>query len=147
MRYLPAVLLAAALVVPGFAQYRDDPYYGGRRSNGTWQRFGSSPVRAAIRDLQSIASRARLSGRDRDRAHNAIDRLSRFDDRLRSGRWDGGAIDKGIDEVKHLTETDRLMPRDRSILRDHLYALRDFRANRGNTSYGGYRADRPRWPF
>jgi hypothetical protein len=134
--------------MPGLARDRDDDYYRrGGRSNGVWQRFGSSPVRSALRNLESVASRNRLSGHDRDHARDGIERLRRFDDRLRTGRWDGGAIDKAIEDVKHLSEADRLNPRDRAMLRDDLYALRDFRANRGNASYGGYRNDGSRWPY
>jgi hypothetical protein len=147
MRFLPVLVLTAALIVPGFARDRDDDYYRGGRSNGGWQRFGSSPVRAALRDLEVIGSRGRLSGHDRDHVRDGIERLRRFDDRLRAGRWDSGAIDKGIENVKHLAEADRLNPRDRAVLRDHLYALRDFRANRGNSTYGGYSNDRGRWPY
>jgi hypothetical protein len=148
MRFLSVTFLAAALMVPGFARDRDDDYYrGGRRSNSTWQRFGSTPVRAAIRDLQAVGSRARLSGHDRDHFRNGIERLSRFDDRLRSGHWDSGAIDKGIEDLKHLSDAEQLHPRDRAVLRDDLYALRNFRANRGNASYGGYRNDRSSWPY
>ncbi|HET8547719.1 MAG TPA: hypothetical protein VFL57_06945 [Bryobacteraceae bacterium] len=151
MRFIPVVLLAAALTVPAFAHDPDDDYYRGsrrdQRSRGIWQRFGGSPVRAAIRDLQAIGSHARVGGHDRDHFYNGIERLRRFDDGLRSGRWDSGAIDKGIEDVKHLSEADQLNPRDRAVLREHLFALRDFRANRGNWSYGGYRDDRLRWPY
>ena len=132
MRALSLVLLAATLATPVIA--RDDDYYRRDRrdipSNGRWQRFGGSPVRAAIRDLQMIGSRARVGGHDRDHFYNGVDRLRRFEDRLRDGRWDGGAIDKAIEHVRHLSESDQLHPRDRSILRQHLYALRDFRSNR-----------------
>jgi hypothetical protein len=120
------------LAAPVFA--RDDDYYrrGPRdnRSNGSWQRFGAPPVRAAIHELQAIGSRARLNGNDRDDVREGIERLRRFEDRLREGRWDNGALDRGIERVRDLSDSSRLHPRDRSVLRQHLYALRDFRANR-----------------
>jgi hypothetical protein len=141
MRYFATLLIAATLAAPGFARDRDDDYRRGDngrygRSNGDWQRFGASPVRAAVRDLQAIGSRARLSGRDRNHVRDGIERLLRFDDRLRAGHWDGGAIDKGIEHVRDLVDANQLHPRDRSVLREHLYALREFRSNRGGASYG-----------
>jgi hypothetical protein len=149
------MLLTAALAVPVFAQYRDDDYnrrgsrgrggYGYGDRNGSWQRFGGSPVRDAIRDLQAIGSRARVDSHERDHFRDGVRHLMRFEDRLRSGRWDGDALDDAIEDIQDLSQADQLNPRDRSILRQDLHALRNFRANRGN-GYG-YRDDRARWPY
>ena len=133
MRAIPLLLLAAALAAPAPARDNDD-----YRRGGGWQRFGGSPVRSAIRDLQSIGSRTRVDGHERDHFRGAIDRLRRFEDRWRDGRWDGGSLDRAIEHIRDLADARQLHPRDRSLLRQHVYALRDFRSNRDDR-YWGYR--------
>ena len=166
IRFAASALLAAGLLVPALpASADDDDYLWGRdrwpqdrRDRDVYSRdrygygYGSgSPVQRAMQDLRRVESRSRVAGHNREHFYNAMDRLRTFDERLRrEGRWDSGRLDKAIEDLKHLSEADELHPRDRAVMRDSLYALREFRSSRGGGGYYGYgdrSRDRNPWPW
>lgn len=128
------MLLAAA---GAQAQY---PYpYGGPSQRGSRD---AGLIDRVQRDLQRAASDSYLDGHDRRHFETAFNELRRFENNWSGGRFDNHALDKAIENIDHLAHADRVRPRDREMLRQDLWQLRDFRANRGGY-YGGYR-DRDR---
>ncbi len=122
-----AMLLAAA------GAQAQDPY------GGPWQRGSRDGLIDRVeRDLQRAASSSYVDGHDRRHFERALDELRRFQHSWSGGRFDNRALDRAIENIDHLAHADRIHPRDREILRQDLWQLRDFRANRGGY-YGGYR--------
>jgi len=136
--------------------YRDDPYYrddgsyrrddryrdgyGRGRNSGPYSNNGryagdAASMASQIRnDLGRIASRTRADNHERNHFQKAQQELSKFEDRMRQGRFDQGALDKSIDNVQHLVSSNQIMPRDRNVLMQDLRSLQNMRANGG----GGY---------
>jgi hypothetical protein len=92
-------------------------------------------------DLDRARSYRRIDGHERRHFEQARRDLERFQANWYNGRWDNGRLDSAIGNIDHLVNSDQLSPRDREMLSRDLYALRDFRANRGynRRGYGGYR--------
>jgi hypothetical protein len=150
---LSRILIVAALAIPMFAQYpygrnRDDDYYGRNddyrrgpyrddRNNGY---YSGAVIGRTMRDLQSAASRSRVSGHDRNHFNRAMNELQQFDYRSQQGKFDTGKLDKVIEDLDHLSRADQVHPRDRQILGRDMQDLRVFRSNRGGYGggYGGY---------
>jgi hypothetical protein len=157
---LSRILVVAALAVPMFAQYpygrsrndgyygRDDGYYGrdddyNRRDRGAYRNGGynsGAVIDRTMRDLQSAASRSRVSGHDRNHFSRAMNELQQFTYKSQQGKFDTGKLDKVIEDLDHLSRADEVHPRDRQILGRDMQELRMFRSNRGgyNSGYGGY---------
>lgn len=142
-----------------YGGYRDDGYYGqypdnrdarrgrngrARMGRNGMGRNGGNVVNRVQRDLSRIASTGRVSGRDGDRFQRAISELSRFDSKWQhEGKFDKGHLDRAIDRMNDLLESDRIGYRELNIIRSGRDALRQFRANgayaSNGGSYGGYR--------
>ncbi|HWQ52766.1 MAG TPA: hypothetical protein VN442_03720 [Bryobacteraceae bacterium] len=111
------------------------------QDRGRMARRGWSPVDRAMSDLNRAARNGRyLDGHEREHFDRAMQELGRFEDRWRDGRFDKGRLDKGIENIQHLVNSDRLHPADRRMLARDLAELRDFRA-RGGYDPGGYGRD------
>jgi len=123
---LPALLgIAVAAQAQRYDAYGqpDRGYYDDHSSRG-------EAVDRAISDLRRTRT-AWFDHRDQQRIDKAISELYKFEDKLRRGRWDGDHLDRAIDNMKHLTESGRIPPRERDIIYNDTRALRDFRASRG----------------
>lgn len=96
-----------------------------------------NPVNRALRDLQMIYSRANVDRHESEHFRRAIHELNEFQRRAADGRFDYGRLDRAIDNMADLAKADQLHPRHRSMLREDLFELRNFR------SYAGRRG--PRW--
>jgi hypothetical protein len=154
---LSALLIATAtmLATTAFAQrypnQRDpygrgpndrDPYYrdgyGNRDAYGNRDRSGNrggyrngDPVNRAIQNLQRAASMNRYDKHERNHFDKALKELRKFQDRSRSGRFDGGALDKAISNMSDLARARQLHPRDRDLIVRDISELRQVRASGG----------------
>jgi hypothetical protein len=132
---VPALLGAA---IAAQAQ-RYDAYgqpYGPDRSyyEGT---HGGDALDRAISDLRRVRA-GWFDGHDQHHIDKAVSELYKFEDKYRRGHWDGDHLDRAIDNMKSLTESGRLRPRDRDQIYGDIMALRDFRTSRGRYDRGGY---------
>ena len=116
---------------------RNDPY----NQHGGYYGRGSSPeVQRAISDLE----RARGGWFNSERGHidRAISELSAFQDKWYGrGRFDTGHLDRAIDNMKKVTNSNRVNPRYRDMSYIDINALRSFRESGGrygNGYPGGY---------
>ena len=100
-----------------FGRGRDDRDY---RGGGLFDR-----VRA---DLDRAESHSYSSGGDRRRFNRVREELGEFQGKLANGRYDRHELDDTIDALKHVVNDSRLDYRDRDVLQDDLFQLRDFRA-------------------
>lgn len=139
--------VAANAQVWGGGPYRNDPYYrggndpyyrngGGYRNDGYYGGRGNPGGDVIGRVLSDLNRANSASYGDRKHFERAQQRLYEFQDRWRQGRFDNGKLDKAIEDIQHLVNSNQLRGRDRQILADDLYALRSFRSSGG--SYGNY---------
>ena len=131
---LASLILAAAALTASAQSYGDRDRDRDRYSE---RNRGGSPVDRVLNDLR----RARSGWVDRHEFKHfdhAEHELSRFQQRLSQGRFDGHPLDEGISELNHLANSDRINPRDHEIFARDVYELREFRA-RGRQTYYGYR--------
>ena len=144
-KLVPGALVVAGLAagVPAFAQYGDPyyrpvdrgPYYDNRVENRQ-----PSIIEATQRDLDRAASNPYLSGGTRGRIDHARKELWDFQRAWSRGRFDKGELDEAIGAVNSVVNSASLDYRDRRVLTDDLYRMRDFRAARGYApGYYGYR--------
>lgn len=117
---LAALGLNLAISAPVLAQYNhhQQPQRGARYSD---------PVARTLRDLQMVYSQARVDHHESNHFRRAIGELNDFQRDASRGRFDYGNLDRAIDNIKDLAQADQLHPRHRAILREDLFALRDFR--------------------
>ncbi len=148
--FLPLVITAfGALALAGAASaqygpYRGNPYgqeypydRGGPYYSGRPGAARADLIDRVLSDLdraQSFAYARRGEAKDFDRARRD---LLRFRENWQRGRFDRDRLDGAIERIHHLVDSRWLAPRERETLSRDLYALRDFRSNRGY--YGGYR--------
>src|SRR6516162_6367330 len=96
-----------------------------------------NPTDRAISDLRRVRA-GWFDGRDQHHIDKAVSELFKFEAKYYRGHWDGDHLDRAIDNMKTLTESGRLRPRDRDLIYGDIMALRDFRASRGRYDRGGY---------
>lgn len=107
--------------------YNDRGYGRGFGYNDR-DRRSFDPVRATINTLYSVESRARVDHHERNHMRDAIQKLNRFDANRQRGRFDRGALDSALGDLRDLARADQLHPRDRSRIASHLndlYRLRE----------------------
>lgn len=131
--------------------YPDQGWYGNDRySYGGNQ---DSLLRRVMADLNMVAAHARIDRHERKHFDEAARKLEEFEYRWARGKFDGGKLDKAIENLEHLADADQLRGRDRNILARDAQDLRQLRFTRGrysNDGYGDYRDDwdrryNPRW--
>ena len=137
---------------------RNDPYYGNdrygrdRRNDGYYGndgRYGQN--RSAYgRDAGAVASRVlsdlrtaassnyNVDKEKRDHFRKAQEELMKFMNRYQSGRFETGNLDKAIEKLEKLSNSDQIRSRDRQILANGMWALREVRANRDSYRSGNY---------
>lgn len=101
-------------------RYRDDRDY---RGGGLFDR-----VRG---DLDRAESHFYGSGGDRRRFNKVREELGEFQGKWASGRFDRHELDDAIGALHRVVNDNRLDYRDRDVLQDDLFRLRDFRARYG----------------
>ena len=134
MKMLPGLIAASVLIgSTAMAQYpRNDRGYdrGYERRDG-----GSNVIRAVQADLERVASRGRLGGRERSRIDQALRKLNGFERDLSRGRFDRHDLDKAIERIADVVRRGALDNRERSILIGDLNRLRQFRFEEGSYGY------------
>lgn len=80
-------------------------------------------------DLDHINSAYHAAERERKRLSKTREELSDLQDKLAHSRYDGGELNDVIDSIRKSSNDERLSDRDRSVLRDDLARLEDYKAN------------------
>jgi len=161
-RFSKVLLLASAvttLSLTAYAQNRGqnpnypqngDPYYQndprgfpdqGRFGNDRFRGNQTSLVGRVMADINRTASANRLDGRDQKRFNEAARFLQDFDARMAQGRFDNGKLDRAIENLSDLVNSNHLSRRDRDILARDVQDLRQFRSTRGRFPNGGFDGD------
>lgn len=145
-RVVTSGLLALGLVAVAQAQ---DPYYrndrnGGYRDGGyANDRNGygqnGSLIGRVMSDIDRAASNSWVDDHERKHFYEAGRKLQEFEERAARGNFDNGKLDRAIDNLQHLVNSDQVRGRDRDILYRDVTELRQFRATRGGYSNRGYR--------
>jgi hypothetical protein len=94
---------------------------------------GYSELRSLVDRTQSdlrAASGLEHGNKQRDRYHNAQDNLSKLDRKLSKGKFDKGALDHSIDDVKAILDHNTLQASSRDLLMRDLSDLKVARARR-----------------
>jgi hypothetical protein len=112
---------------------RNDPYYSGRSGPA----YRGDLIDRVLSDLDRARSYNR-EGRNRKEFEHARQDLLRFRENLARGRFDRGRLDSAIKNVDRLVNSRWLSPQEREMLSRDVYALRDFRSNRGYQREGRY---------
>jgi hypothetical protein len=126
---LPALLGIAVAAQAQRYDVNDQPFErdrGYRNDRG----YRDEALDRAISDLRRTRT-GWFDHHDQHHVDKAISELYKFEDQYRRGRWDGDHLDRAIDNMKHLTNSNRLPPRERDMIYNDTMALRDFRASRG----------------
>lgn len=106
--------------------YGNDRYGSRNRSYGN----GYGAVDRAMNNLQRLGSwGGRMGSHERNHVNDGLKYLSRF--RNNSG-FDRSSLDKAIENIEHLAQTNDLGRQNQQVLSRDLYALRDLR-NSGRT--------------
>jgi hypothetical protein len=132
MRHLPILAIASMLAVgaasaqpqyyptaPG--RYDDRGPYSGREQRGPGDLFNR--VRS---DIERAEANSNWNGGDRKRFNKVREELSEFQ---RSGSRH--ELNDTISALEHVVNSNRLVYRDRDVLAQDLYQLRDFRVRNG----------------
>jgi hypothetical protein len=140
-RFLSAAAIGLAFTLTAGAQG-----YGGRPGDygRGWGGYGEDVIGRTMADLSRVSADDQ---RDWKRVDHAQRELSKFRGKRARGEFDTHALDETIDELKRLTYSGRLNPRDREILARDIEPLREFRARRGYfNKYPGGWYDRGYYP-
>ena len=103
-------------------------------------RYGPGGFRANIidqvrQDVAQVQSRSRVDRHERDHFRAVQQELADFERRLARGRFEKGPLDRAIDNLNHLVDSDQIDPRGRRILANDRANLRNFRSS-GGAGYG-----------
>jgi hypothetical protein len=126
MRYLPILAIAGLLAVGASAQPQYSPYgdrYDGRSDYNRNRGDTFARLRA---DLERAEANSYWNGGDRHRFNKVREELGEFQ---RSGNRH--ELNDTISALQRVVNDNRLAYRDRDVLAQDLYQLRDFRARNG----------------
>jgi hypothetical protein len=127
-------LATASLATLAFADDRwDNRQYDRGFTRGDTRfdnRYDRNPVDGALRDLTQIFRRTRVDNHEAEHFRDALRALDNFRDRAARGRYDRGALDRAIDNMRDLARADQLHPRDRRIIASRVEDLRYLRDRR-----------------
>ena len=129
MKMLPGLIAAAVLISStAMAQYPRNERGDERGYDRGYERRdgGFNVIRAVQADLERVASRGRLGGRERSRIDQALRKLNDFERDLSRGRFDRHDLDKAIERIDDVVRRGALDNRERSILIGDLNRLRQF---------------------
>ncbi len=131
------LLLAASAVYGQRYDSYGRPYDRDGRYDRRYDGYrGSDAVNRTLDDLSRARSYLYTDHHERKHFDKAQSELLKFQDRWARGHFDNGRLDEAIENVQHLVNADRVSPRDREILRQDLFALREFRSTRGRFDGG-----------
>ena len=124
--------VAANAQVYGRGSYENGRFYGefGRDRDDRYNNGGGLFDRVRS-DLDRAESTAYSNGGDRRRFNKVREELSEFQAKYANGRLDKHELDETISALQRVVNDNRLQYRDRDVLQDDLYRLRDFRARNG----------------
>jgi hypothetical protein len=120
---------------------RDDNYRDGDYGYGNGRGVRADVVSRVLSDLDRSRSYRYVDSHDRKHYESARRELERFQSSWAGGRFDTGRLDKAIDNLKHLAQSDRVERGERNRFARDIEDLRDFRAS-GGYNNGGYRNGR-----
>lgn len=128
MKNRVAVLILATMTAGSmaFSDNRDDRRSQQSRSPGLYGR-NSDPVNQTLRDVQHVWSRSRVDGHETGHFRKVVDSLQDFQNRAARGHFDRGRLDRAVDNLEDLAQSDQIHPQGRQLLRQRLYDLRSFR--------------------
>ena len=127
MKKLPFLAITGLLaaVVTANAQYYSGPY--GERQRYSEGYRGPGDLFSRVRsDLERAEANSNWNGGDRHRFAKVREELGEFQ---RSGNRH--ELNDTISALQHVVDSNRLAYRDRDVLAQDLYMLRDFRARNG----------------
>lgn len=122
---------AANAQVYGGGYYDHGRVYGefGRDRDPRANRGGGGEIFDRVRaDLDRAESNSYTSGGDRRKFNKVREELGEFQGKWANGRYDRHELDDAIGALQHVVNSSRIDYRDRDVLQDDLYRLRDFRA-------------------
>jgi hypothetical protein len=134
MRHLPILAIASLLAVGASAQpqyYPGPPSAGNRYSDrgpyyGRDERNPGDLFNRLRSDIERAEANSNWNGGDRRRFNKVREELGEFQ---RSGNKH--ELNDTISALQHVVNSNRLAYRDRDVLAQDLYQLRDFRARNG----------------
>ena len=139
--FVGAVLVAGGTAanaqVYGGGYYDHGRFYGevGRDRDDRYREDRGGGLFDRVRaDLDRAEADSHWNGGDRRRFNKVREELGEFQGKWASGRFDKHELDDAIGALQKVVSDNRLDYRDRDVLRDDLFRLRDFRAR-----YGYYR--------
>ena len=88
-------------------------------------------------DLRRVAANSTFGSQVRELSHHAQEALQQFQSRWSQGTFEQGRLDEAITSLQGLVQSNQVIARDRSVLTNHLAALRNLRANRSGTANPG----------
>ncbi len=138
-RFSSVGLVLCGLLLAGAAGLKAQDRDWDRDDDARWQRgngygYGydrGDAVQRTLYDLDRAYSNSRTDHHERGKFEEARRNLMAFQDHWSRGDFDKGKLDEAIENVHHLADSHHLDPRDRRVLEQDLFALRDFRSNRG----------------
>jgi hypothetical protein len=113
-----AAFFGLSAVAQDWYHEREDRYRGEQ-----WRSHVFLHVRS---DLDHIWSARRASEKERTRLERTRQELTELQVKLDQGRFDNGTLNDVIDSIRKSANDDRLAPRDRAVLSDDLYRLKDY---------------------
>lgn len=139
-RFYSVVVAMTMLALSASAQYGryDDRGQYGRQPNYGYQNGGDQQnglIGRVQSDLGRAAANSYTDRHERKHFDTAQRALADFENRWSQGRFDRGRLDAAISSLNHLVDSRQLNPRDRSLLSNDMFALRQFREARGG-NYG-----------
>jgi hypothetical protein len=121
-RIITAGVILAAVAFSAAAQdwYHDrDERFRGEE----WRPHVFEHVRT---DLEHVWSAVRASDKERTRLQKTKEELIQMQADLDQGRWDNGILNDVIDSIQKSSNDDRLAQRDRAVLADDVFRLKEF---------------------
>jgi len=88
---------------------------------------GRALVSRTISDLSRASRLDNVSGKERERFHNAMNSLSKMDRRVSRNHYEKDDLDDAIKDTQNVVDHNTLRPEDRDALAADLGALRDYR--------------------
>jgi len=131
--FISALLgIIALALLPGYRMLRAQGYPPAGRY---YDRSTVSPADRTIQDLRRISSRETFSHAEHERYEHAIEHLSQFAGKLYGGRFDGGKLDRSIDDLRNVLQRNRMDPRARDVLSADLNDLYRYRSSNAGYRY------------
>ena len=126
--------IAADAQVYGRGYYDNGRFYGevGRDRDDRYRDGRGFGIFDRVRgDLDRAEAESHWNGGDRRRFNKVREELGEFQGKWANGRFDKHELDDAIGALQKVVSDNRLDYRDRDVLQNDLFQLRDFRARYG----------------